>query len=127
VNPRRAKLSTFLSLPGSPADNDNLEVGDEILEVNGKTLEDACHAEVISHIHQVSPVTLNTQHDQRLSTPARPTKRLHQSSDVTAIYGSCAINFTKKIFFNYLSSSVLLTYSQLVISRSSILSLEILC
>lgn len=42
----------FLVL-GSPADNDNLEVGDEILEVNGKTLEDACHAEVISHIHQV--------------------------------------------------------------------------
>ncbi|XP_015834729.1 protein PALS1 isoform X1 [Tribolium castaneum] len=41
-----------IKLYGSPADNDNLEVGDEILEVNGKTLEDACHAEVISHIHQ---------------------------------------------------------------------------
>lgn len=39
---------------GSPADKDNLEVGDEILEVNGKTLEDATHTEVISHIHQVS-------------------------------------------------------------------------
>lgn len=38
---------------GSPADNDNLEVGDEILEVNGKTLEDANHTEVINHIHQV--------------------------------------------------------------------------
>lgn len=45
----------FLWLPnqGSPADKDNLEVGDEILEVNGKTLEDATHTEVISHIHQV--------------------------------------------------------------------------
>lgn len=38
---------------GSPADKDNLEVGDEILEVNGKTLEDATHTEVINHIHQV--------------------------------------------------------------------------
>lgn len=40
-------------LSGSPADKDNLEVGDEILEVNGKTLEDATHTEVINHIHQV--------------------------------------------------------------------------
>lgn len=43
-------VSRFL---GSPADKDNLEVGDEILEVNGKTLEDATHTEVINHIHQV--------------------------------------------------------------------------
>uniref|UniRef100_A0A6P7GE56 Na(+)/H(+) exchange regulatory cofactor NHE-RF1-like n=1 Tax=Diabrotica virgifera virgifera TaxID=50390 RepID=A0A6P7GE56_DIAVI len=42
-----------IKLYGSPADKDNLEVGDEILEVNGKTLEDATHTEVISHIHQV--------------------------------------------------------------------------
>lgn len=28
-------------------------MGDEILEVNGKSLEDATHTEVISHIHQV--------------------------------------------------------------------------
>ncbi|GJQ83151.1 hypothetical protein Trydic_g15386 [Trypoxylus dichotomus] len=41
-----------IKLYGSPADKDNLEVGDEILEVNGKTLEDATHTEVISHIHQ---------------------------------------------------------------------------
>ena len=38
---------------GSPADKADLEVGDEILEVNGKSLEDATHTEVISHIHQV--------------------------------------------------------------------------
>ncbi|EFN84929.1 hypothetical protein EAI_04798, partial [Harpegnathos saltator] len=40
---------------GSPADNvDNatLEVADEILEVNGCTLEDATHEEVIRYIHQ---------------------------------------------------------------------------
>lgn len=43
---------------GSPADNDNLEVGDEILEVNGKTLEDANHTEVINHIHQVRTISL---------------------------------------------------------------------
>ncbi|XP_066258084.1 protein PALS1 isoform X3 [Euwallacea similis] len=41
-----------IKLYGSPADNDNLEVGDEILEVNGKSLEDANHTEVINHIHQ---------------------------------------------------------------------------
>nr|CAD7409501.1 unnamed protein product [Timema poppensis] len=51
--------STELSAPrfdlgGSPADKADLEVGDEILEVNGKSLEDATHTEVISHIHQVS-------------------------------------------------------------------------
>lgn len=44
---------TILLISGSPADKDNLEVGDEILEVNGKTLEEATHTEVISHIHQV--------------------------------------------------------------------------
>ncbi|CAL4081255.1 unnamed protein product, partial [Meganyctiphanes norvegica] len=38
--------------PGSPADKADLEVGDEILEVNGKSLEEATHTEVISHIHQ---------------------------------------------------------------------------
>ncbi|ODN06637.1 Na(+)/H(+) exchange regulatory cofactor NHE-RF1 [Orchesella cincta] len=37
---------------GSPADKADLEVGDEILEVNGRSLEDATHTEVISHIHQ---------------------------------------------------------------------------
>lgn len=41
-------------LIGSPADKADLEVGDEILEVNGKSLENATHTEVISHIHNVS-------------------------------------------------------------------------
>ncbi|KAJ8688644.1 hypothetical protein QAD02_024439, partial [Eretmocerus hayati] len=37
----------------SPADNaDNFEIGDEILEVNGRTLENASHDDVINHIHQ---------------------------------------------------------------------------
>ncbi|XP_051164787.1 uncharacterized protein LOC127283756 isoform X2 [Leptopilina boulardi] len=42
-----------IKLYGSPADNaDSLEVGDEILEVNGRTLENATHSEVIQYIHQ---------------------------------------------------------------------------
>lgn len=48
-------FTIFTRIAGSPADNaDNLEVGDEILEVNGRTLENATHSEVIQHIHQVS-------------------------------------------------------------------------
>ncbi|KAJ9589658.1 hypothetical protein L9F63_017147, partial [Diploptera punctata] len=43
---------TKYTCAGSPADKADLEVGDEILEVNGKSLEDATHTEVISHIHQ---------------------------------------------------------------------------
>jgi len=41
-----------IKLYGSPADKADLEIGDEILEVNGKSLEGATHTEVISHIHQ---------------------------------------------------------------------------
>uniref|UniRef100_T1IQP9 MAGUK p55 subfamily member 5 n=1 Tax=Strigamia maritima TaxID=126957 RepID=T1IQP9_STRMM len=41
-----------IKLYGSPADRADLEVGDEILEVNGKSLDNASHTEVISHIHQ---------------------------------------------------------------------------
>ena len=41
-------------LYGSPADKDNLEVADEILDVNEKKLEDLPRAEVIRHIHEVS-------------------------------------------------------------------------
>ncbi|XP_059484052.1 protein PALS1 isoform X2 [Neocloeon triangulifer] len=41
-----------IKLYGSPADKADLEVGDEILEVNGRSLEDESHTEVISHIHQ---------------------------------------------------------------------------
>ncbi|OXU25755.1 hypothetical protein TSAR_012316 [Trichomalopsis sarcophagae] len=44
-----------MKLYGSPADStDSLEIGDEILEVNGRTLENATHSEVIQHIHQVA-------------------------------------------------------------------------
>lgn len=46
--------NTFLFFAGSPADRADLEIGDEILEVNGRSLEDATHEEVIAHIHQVS-------------------------------------------------------------------------
>lgn len=40
-------------LYGSPADKDNLEVRDEILDVNENTLEGASRQEVIKHVHEV--------------------------------------------------------------------------
>lgn len=43
-----------IKLYGSPADRDNLEVGDEILDVNERKLEDLPRAEVIRYIHEVS-------------------------------------------------------------------------
>ncbi|KAK9301039.1 hypothetical protein QLX08_006516 [Tetragonisca angustula] len=42
-----------IKLYGSPADNaDTLEVADEILQVNGSTLENASQSEVIQYIYQ---------------------------------------------------------------------------
>ncbi|XP_023316472.1 uncharacterized protein LOC106651733, partial [Trichogramma pretiosum] len=42
-----------LPAAGSPADSaENLEIGDEILEVNGRTLENASHSEILGHIHE---------------------------------------------------------------------------
>ncbi|KAJ6634264.1 hypothetical protein Bhyg_17086 [Pseudolycoriella hygida] len=41
-----------IKLYGSPADKDNLEVGDEILDVNERKLEDLPRAEVIRYIHE---------------------------------------------------------------------------
>lgn len=43
-----------IKLYGSPSDRDNLEVGDEILEVNGLTLDNISRTEAIRHIHDVS-------------------------------------------------------------------------
>lgn len=43
-----------IKLYGSPADRDNLEVGDEILDVNERKLEDLPRAEVIRYIHEVN-------------------------------------------------------------------------
>ena len=48
---RRESVS---SLSGSPADKADLEVADEILEINGKALQNCSHTEVIAHIHNVS-------------------------------------------------------------------------
>ena len=39
---------------GSPAEKADLEVADEILEVNGESLENSNHTDVIAHIHNVS-------------------------------------------------------------------------
>lgn len=38
---------------GSPAEKDNLEVADEILDINERKLEDLSRTEVIRHIHEV--------------------------------------------------------------------------
>lgn len=43
-----------IKLYGSPADRDNLEVGDEILDVNERKMEDLPRAEVIRYIHEVN-------------------------------------------------------------------------
>ncbi|XP_037935702.1 uncharacterized protein LOC119669758 isoform X2 [Teleopsis dalmanni] len=40
-----------IKLYGSPPDRDNLEVGDEILEVNGLSVENITRTELIRHIH----------------------------------------------------------------------------
>lgn len=45
-----------IKLYGSPADKDNLEVGDEILDVNERKLEDLPRAEVIRYIHEVEMI-----------------------------------------------------------------------
>lgn len=42
-----------IKLYGSPADKDNLEVADEILDINERKLEDLPRSEVIRHIHEV--------------------------------------------------------------------------
>lgn len=39
---------------GSPADEVDLKIGDEIMEVNGEPLDGATHTEIIAHIHRVS-------------------------------------------------------------------------
>ena len=41
-------------IAGSPAEKADLEVADEILEVNGESLENSNHTDVIAHIHNVS-------------------------------------------------------------------------
>ena len=49
--------------PGSPADKADLEVADEILEINGKALQNCSHTEVIAHIHNVSLSILSISRD----------------------------------------------------------------
>ena len=44
---------------GSPAEKADLEVADEILEVNGESLENSNHTDVIAHIHNVSQNSFN--------------------------------------------------------------------
>lgn len=51
-----------IKLYGSPADRDNLEVGDEILDVNERKLEDLPRAEVIRYIHEVIKIKRRNFH-----------------------------------------------------------------
>ena len=49
----KCQVSLFFSFEGSPAEKADLEVADEILEVNGESLENSNHTDVIAHIHNV--------------------------------------------------------------------------
>ena len=44
---------------GSPADKADLEVADEILEINGESLANSTHTDVIAHIHNVSWISIH--------------------------------------------------------------------
>lgn len=46
-------LDGKVKLFGSPADKDNLEVADEVLNVNERVLCDLPHAEVVRYLHEV--------------------------------------------------------------------------
>ncbi|KAE8739062.1 hypothetical protein FOCC_FOCC015441, partial [Frankliniella occidentalis] len=41
-----------IKLFGSPAEKNDLEIGDEILEVNGRALETCSHEEILTFIHE---------------------------------------------------------------------------
>ena len=53
-------LSSFVFI-GSPAEKADLEVADEILEINGQSLENSTHTDVIAHIHNVRALDYNLQ------------------------------------------------------------------
>jgi len=42
------------NIKGSSADKSDLQIGDEILEINGKNVCDYNHSQIISYIHNVS-------------------------------------------------------------------------
>ena len=46
--------SLYFTFTGSPAEKADLEVADEILEINGQSLENSSHTDIIAHIHNVS-------------------------------------------------------------------------
>ncbi len=56
----------FFLPTGSPADRADLEVGDEIVEVNGQTLENATHAQVIAHIHKVRCLKMTSGNQRQI-------------------------------------------------------------
>lgn len=48
------------AVAGSPADHASVEVGDEIIEINGRMLSDVTHEEVVTHIHEVCNIIMFT-------------------------------------------------------------------
>ncbi len=46
--------ANFYYFLGSPAEKADLEVADEILEINGESMDNSNHTDVIAHIHNVS-------------------------------------------------------------------------
>ncbi|CAD7087132.1 unnamed protein product [Hermetia illucens] len=69
-----------IKLYGSPADKDNLEVGDEILDINERKLEDLNRAEVIRHIHECIQSCMVKLRVKRRSDSVRLGKYLNKSS-----------------------------------------------
>lgn len=73
-------------LPGSPADRADLEVGDEIFEVNGNSLQDASHTEVISHIQQcVKSRTICLRVKRKVMKDSDPEKHRLKQAYVVAV------------------------------------------
>ena len=68
---------------GSPADKADLEVADEILEINGESLANSTHTDVIAHIHNVSWNTFYAIRIRRVLTRRFPMyfDTVHQVED----------------------------------------------
>lgn len=61
---REGEIACLFFHAGSTADNADLETADEILEVNGRTLGDATHNEVIQYIHEVIHYSFSSSVDE---------------------------------------------------------------
>ncbi|CAK9301363.1 unnamed protein product [Gordionus sp. m RMFG-2023] len=64
-----------IKLYGSPAEKNNLEIGDEVLEINGRSLENYSHDEAIAYIHKCI----------RSKTICLKVKRKSESDDIDSL------------------------------------------